>query len=304
MNETILVPLDGSSFAEFALPTATAVARRTDARLELVMIQDPVPAFAFGEWQESPQAWRDEYLAAVEQRVAGRLDRPVTTTLRVGSVARELERHVDELDPSLLIMATHGRGPLSRFWLGSVADHMVRHAPCPILLVRPAEDEEPDLAAGADLDHVLVPLDGSEEAEGILEPALALGDEFGARYTLVRVVHYPAEIVSSYLPDTVQVSEDLIEEGRKEAEEYLETVVERLRDGGRRVDADVRVDVHPASGIVRSARENEADLVALATHGRGGVRRTLLGSVADKLIRSSELPTLVHRTPSDADRTG
>lgn len=297
MIRKILVPLDGSSFAEFALPVARAVARRTDAELELVMVQDPVPPFAFGEWEESPQAWREEYLEAVEDRIRPQVEGRVRHVLRVGPVPSELEEHARRAEPDLLVMATHGRGPMSRFWLGSVADHMVRHSSYPILLVRPREDEEPEVDPETGFDHVLVPLDGSREAEAILDHAFELGDAFGARYTLVRVVHYPAEIVSAYLPDTVQMSEELVEKGEAEARSYLEELAGRLAEQGRTVETDVRVDVHPASGIARSARDGGADLVALATHGRGGVRRALLGSVADKLIRSAKLPVLAYRPP-------
>lgn len=298
MYRKILVPLDGSAFAEFALPVARTLARETGAELELVMVQDPVPPFAFGEWEEDPQPWREEYLAAVEDRLAGELEGRIRHALRVGPLPGELETYVRDAEPDLLVMATHGRGPLSRFWLGSVADHMVRHSSYPILLVRPDEDEEPAPEKDVGFDHVLIPLDGSREAEEILDRAFELGDPFGARYTLLRVVHYPAEVVSSYLPDTVQMSEEMVQEGRRKAREYLEDLAARLGGEGRSVDTDIRVDVHPASGIVRSAEELGVDLVALATHGRGGVRRALLGSVADKLIRTTHVPTLVYR-PGD-----
>lgn len=300
MYRKILVALDGSSFAEFALPVASTVAREAGAELELVMVQDPVPPFAFGEWEESPQAWREEYLGAVADRIGEGLEEGVSQTLRVGPVPGELEEYVEAASPDLLIMATHGRGPLSRFWLGSVADHMVRHASCPILLIRPDEDAEPDPRAEVSFDHVTIPLDGSGEAEAILERAMEIGDLFDARYTLVRVVHYPAEVVSAYLPDTVQISEEIVEEGQREARRYLEEVADGLEEEGRTVDTDVRVDVHPASGILRSAEEEGARMVALATHGRGGMRRALVGSVADKLIRSAHLPTLVYR-PGEAE---
>lgn len=295
MFESILVPLDGSAFAEAALPAATTIASRENGSLDLVMVQDPVPAYGYGALEEQPQAWRAEYLAAVEEELASRLQDRVQYSLLVGSVTAELERHAEETDPDLLVMATHGRGPFSRFWLGSVADHIVRHSTYPVLLIRPEESQEVDVSAPTEFDHVLVPLDGSEEGETILDVAGPFGEIFDARYTLTRVVHYPAEVVSSYMPDTVHISEEIVESGKAEAEKYLEGVAGKLRDAGYTVDVDVRVDVHPASGIQRAAEEVGADVVALATHGRGGVERTLVGSVADKLIRSTHLPTLVIR---------
>lgn len=295
MFDSILVPLDGSAFAEAALPPATTIATRENGSLDLVMVQDPVPAYGYGALEEQPQAWRAEYLAAVEEELASRLQDRVHYTLLVGSVTAELERHAEETDPDLLVMATHGRGPFSRFWLGSVADHVVRNSTYPVLLIRPEESEEVDVSASTTFDHILVPLDGSEEGETILDVAGPFGELFDARYTLTRVVHYPAEVVSSYMPDTVHISEEIVESGKAEAEKYLKGVAGKLEDAGYTVDIDVRVDVHPASGIQRAAEEVGADMVALATHGRGGVERTLVGSVADKLIRSTHLPTLVIR---------
>lgn len=304
MFESILVPLDGSAFAEAALSPATTIAARDNGSLDLVMVQDPVPAYGYGALEEQPQAWRAEYLAAVEEEFGPRVDDRIRYNLLVGSVTEELERHAGETNPDLMVLATHGRGPFSRFWLGSVADHVVRHSTYPVLLVRPeeGEGERPEVTADAEttFDHILVPLDGSEEAETILDVAVAFGEVFGARFTLARVVHYPAEVVSSYMPDTVHISEEIVENGKEEARAYLEGVSRKLRDAGQEVEIDVQVDVHPASGIQRAAEEAGADLVALATHGRGGVERTLVGSVADKLIRSTHLPTLVIRPPSES----
>lgn len=303
MFESILVPLDGSAFAEAALAPATSVAARGSGSLELVMVQDPVPAYGYGALEEQPQAWRAEYLAAVEEEFGPRIDDRIEYTLLVGSVTEELERHGDETDPDLMVLATHGRGPFSRFWLGSVADHLVRHSSYPVLLVRPeeGEGEGPEITADEEtrFQQILIPLDGSEEAETILDVATSFGELYDARYTLTRVVHYPAEVVSSYMPDTVHISEEIVETGKEEARAYLEAVAAKLRDAGHSVSIDVQVDVHPASGIQRSAEETGADLVALATHGRGGVERTLVGSVADKLIRSTHLPTLVIRPSSN-----
>lgn len=302
MFESILVPLDGSAFAEAALAPAMSIAVRESGSLELVMVQDPVPAYGYGGLEEQPQAWRAEYLAAVEEEFGPRIDDRIQYTLLVGSVTEELERHGEETDPDLMVLATHGRGPFSRFWLGSVADHLVRHSTYPVLLIRPEEGdgEAPEVTAEVEreFDHILVPLDGSEGAETILDVAVELGALYGSRFTLTRVVHYPAEVVSSYMPDTVHISEEIVETGKEEARTYLQGVAEKLRDAGHIVETDVQVDVHPASGIQRSAEETGADLVALATHGRGGVERTLVGSVADKLIRSTHLPTLVIRPSS------
>lgn len=301
MFHKIVIPLDGSAFAEFALPLASAVSRRSGAGLELVMVESPEPAFAFGEWEESPQPWREEYLETMADRVGRDLDEPVSHRLRMGRAATQLERHLESSGADLLVMATHGRGPLSRFWQGSVADHLLRHATCPVLLVRPEEDEEPPPVDAVELDHILVPLDGSRLAESVLEPTFGLADLFGSKITLVGVVHFPGTVTSSYIPDSVEPSGETVAEGTARTEAYLTETAERLSRSGREVATDVRVDVHPARGILDAAEDLDIDLVAIATHGRGGVSRMVLGSVADKLVRASLRPTLVYRPPEPGE---
>lgn len=292
MFQKILLPLDGSPFAEFARPYAAEIARTAGGDVEVVMVHDPVPPFAFGEWDREPHPWKEEYLEFVEGELRGYTGGTVTHALPVGEVPDALAEHVEKTEPDLVVMATHGRGPLSRFWLGGVADHLIRHARRPLLFVRPSEDRE-RLAPGAvRFRRVLIPLDGSELAEGVLDPGLDLVDFFEAEATLVQVVPSLPLLTSSYLPDTADVDRQILEERREEPKAYIEEVADRLADEGRSVEIDVRIG-HPATAIRQATVEHGADLVALATHGRGGVSRAVLGSVADKVIRGGDLPTLV-----------
>jgi len=296
MSPTILVPLDGSAFGEFALAPALELARRRDARLVLVSVQDPVPAFAFGEWHADPRAWRERYIEGVAERLASETEVDVETRLQVGPVERELIGVIEEVEPDLVVLSTHGRGPLSRFWIGSVADHLVRHAPRPVLLVRPDDDEEPDPFRESRFRSILVPLDESPEAEAVLPAVRSLIGEEGVRFHLLHVVHFPTELVSAYPPDTVKLNEEIVEEGYEEAKVYLDRIAEELRDEGLVVETEVRVEVHPATGVIRAAEEGGVDMVAMATRGRGGLERTILGSVTDKVIRALDRPVLTLRS--------
>jgi len=295
MYRKILVPLDGSAFAEFALPPAMTLARALPAELDLVTVQDPVPTFAFGEWDTNPEEWRQDYLHEVVQRVSGASGIEPETRIRVGAVEQELVDDVSESDVDLVILATHGRGPVSRFWLGSVADAMVRHSPMPVLLVRPEDDEEPDLSDRELFDDILVTLDGSDEAETVLEHVATLAEIADARVRLLQVVHYPTELVSAYPPHTVQMNEEMVEEGKRRAERYLDGIAEELAGRGLDVETGTRVDVHPAQGIVHEVQETGPDLLAMTTHGRGGLSRTFLGSVTDKVVRAVHTPLFVVR---------
>ena len=160
--------------------------------------------------------------------------------------------------------------------------------------MRPEEaDGTPDLAPDVVLDHLLVPLDGSELSKRILEPAIQLGSLFGARYTLLRVLIFPLDLASPYLPHTVVMNRDVLEEARKEAATCLEEVAGNLRARGLQVEARVESDGQAAHMILHEASETTADLIALATHGRGMLTRAFVGSTADKVIRGTHGPVLV-----------
>jgi len=157
----VMVPLDGSVFAESALPVARAIVRKGGGSLELVTVHEPIPAFAQDDWEESARDWSEQYLREVTRRL-GEIEIPVQSFVLSGHVAETLEEHVSssEHGADLVVMATHGRGTFSRAWLGSVADHFVRHSPCPVLLVRPEREEKVDVASEWTCDQILVPVDG------------------------------------------------------------------------------------------------------------------------------------------------
>ena len=180
-------------------------------------------------------------------------------------------------------------------WLGSVADAVVRQSSTPVLLVRPPEGEGQFLEVEEPkIRRVLIPLEGSTLSEAAIEPGLELGSLFGASFTLLRVIAFPI-VGSSYLPETVQTNRSILEETEKEARAYLERVRSRLDDGSRQIDIDVVVNQQPARGILDYAAADNADLVSIATHGRSGAARVLLGSTADKVIRGANTPILIVR---------
>jgi nucleotide-binding universal stress UspA family protein len=325
MYRSLLVPLDGSGFAEQALPVALGLALRAGATLHLVHVHTPhAPPSALedpgdradpadGTPQEAPserdpagralreansqlkEAYRS-YLDGVSRRLAALATVPVLADLVEGAVGDALAEEARVRGADLIVMATHGRGPLSRFWLGSVADEMVRRSPVPVLLLRP-RGAAADLAEGPVFKHVLIPLDGSALAEQVLEPALALGGLMQARYTLLRVV-VPALLPG---PDPtgyglVGPDDSVLEGQQREARGYLEGVAVRLRARSGVVQTRAAVGQQPAVAILEEARALGADLIALETHGRGGLARLLLGSVADKVLRGALSPVLVHRS--------
>ncbi len=296
-DETVLVPLDGSSFGEAAVPYALSAARSLDAELELISVFDDQPTAAGWPLTAEPiKAWFEEYLDAMAEKIVKDAGVDVSQTVIGGrSAAKALEEYAERTSPELIVMSTHGRGPLSRAWLGSVADHVMRHVSGPVLLIRPDEEAEVKFTDEVQFRRIVIPLDGSRRAEESLEWATRIGKSADA-YQLLRVVQYPLLTQSPYLPDTVAQTKDVLEKHRNEAEDYVRTIAGRLRYVGYTVQSDVEVAVSPASGILRYAREKGADLIAVGTHGRGGISRFILGSVADKIVRGAHAPVLITRS--------
>jgi len=297
----ILVPLDGSAFAEAALPLALALSSKTKADVHLVTVVEPIPAFAYEDWESAAKEWSEAYLAAVAERISGAAGGKVTTALHSGHVVETLLNEAGSADADVVVMATHGRGMLSRAWLGSVADGFMRGAEIPVLFARPEEGKAPPPEPSKDFETILVPLDGSELSESALAHATEFGDLFSCAYHLTRVVAYPIDVASPYLPHTVQMNQNVLAEAKADAAEYLEDRAERMRKRGLRVTTSVTVDAQAGQGILSEADAVGCDLIAMSTHARKGVGRLVLGSAADKVLRGTKVPLLLYhptKTPS------
>ena len=208
------------------------------------------------------------------QAVGGRRREEVGIAVRATTLAGPAQEasqdHVVVREVDLIVMATHGRGPMSRFWLGSTTDALVRHSTVPILLLRPEEEATPSSTEPFAPRKIVLPLDGSDESEAMLTHALALGGDADVEYELVRVFPYPEDFASAYLPHTVQINAHLLQEGRAAAQEYVETQAAALEERGMRATAHTLVASSPAAGILPLAKPMAADLVAPPPPGRGG----------------------------------
>jgi nucleotide-binding universal stress UspA family protein len=227
-------------------------------------------------------------------RVSERFGIPVRTELLDGQPAMALSAYAQETDVELIMMTAHGRSGLSRAWLGSVADGVIRRSGVPVLLLRPTHDEV-DFDESITPRHILIPLDGSELSRGVIDPATWLGSLSGARFTLLRVV-LPLPLLRPPFPSAVPgFDEAVLEEQRVHARAEMDSIAEHLRERG--IDVEVAIVSHsvPAGAIIEFAESNAIDMIALATHGRGGWTRIALGSVADKVVRGSQIPVMVYR---------
>lgn len=312
MIRTILVPLDGSEFGEHALPTAASLARKAGAVLHLVHVHQPAPpATAIGlefvdmydlHLQQDEQA----YLADCGRRVREAGPVPTHTALLPnGDIVQALRDYADREKIDLVVMSTHGRGTLGRWWLGAVADELARTMTRPVMLVRP-EEGKTDLHLQPELKSIVIPLDGTPLAEQVIEPAINLGSLFGATFSLVRAVS--PVVRSSYLPEGTTIhglTESVLEQigsmqkkAEKEARDYVEGIAKKMSERGLVVTAHVPVEEEPADAILAVAKERRADLIAMETHGRRGFSRFFMGSVADKVVRGGGVPVLLNRPAS------
>jgi nucleotide-binding universal stress UspA family protein len=301
----ILVSLDGSKLAEQALPFARLLARTLKIPIELFQVVDLSSAsvhmaadkalFLERLIAEAERRAR-EYLDGVARDLAG-ID--VAVSIERGKPAQAILARAAALPGALIAIATHGRSGINRWFLGSVAEKVLRGTAHPLFLVR-ATDRKPDERAVL-VHSIIVPLDGSTLAETVLPAAGELAKVLNASVLLFRAFELPAKAYygrEDYLPDYDALKRRV----KSEAEAYLEAQGAALKRAGlNRVSTLVREGLG-ADEIIRCARENPDSLVAMCTHGRSGFKRWVLGSVTEKVVRRSGDPVLVMRGKSQPTR--
>lgn len=300
MHDTVIVPLDGSRFGEHALGTAAMLARRTGARIELLHVYH-VNVYTFDLDVEAEGRVKEEgriYLEGVRDRLEHEMGLNATATWLEGLPAQEITERARAAGDPIVVMSTHGRTGLSRSWLGSVTDEVVRRSTVPVLAVRPPEEDtgEDFLRQGRTIHRILVPLDGSDTAAAILPDAGWLAAAMTAEIVLLRVVepvYAPVPAVPvPYAPSPLmwETLETLVDRSKG----YLEEAARELRRSypDLVVDSEVQVGDSPARTIIERARARKADAVAIATHGRRA-SRIVVHSVADKVLRAGPPVVLI-----------
>jgi nucleotide-binding universal stress UspA family protein len=301
MFREILVPVDGSKLAECALPFALHIAEKADATVHVALVHVP-DAYReyFPEHSENldleDKRNERQYLDALCAELAPAFKGKLKIHHLEGIVPETLAEEVAERRIDLVVMSAHGWGYLSRAIIGSVSDYLIRHLSVPLLVVHASE-------AGADVNHgksfrrVLIPFDGSELAERILVPARTLGDLSKAEYRLLGVVAPRHDLIGSLAQPSQSLHARIMEKRKEEVQAYLETLAQRLRSESVAVDTRVLVNHNVVATILRESETMGCDLIAMSTHGRGGLPRLILGSVADKIVRSARMPVLVYPAP-------
>jgi nucleotide-binding universal stress UspA family protein len=312
----VLVALDGSPFAEAAIPVALGLARSIGADIELVTVCDAAPGShnLSGSSTQEHALEREQHarqhhdavhsLNAVRARIARLPGAPtVTTTVLSGVPAEQILAQAQTSGARVLVVTTHGRGGLARQWIGSVTDALVRHATQPVVTVRPPHHDDAPAADAApsaswsdwSLRTLLVSLDGTPSSESVLDPLRALL-AVPVAYVLMRAIVPPPAAQRALVGEHAAEAELAMQGAR--ATEHLTAVQARLHRHGLHATGCTHYHAAPAHAILDCAREHHVDLIAMATHGRGGIGRLMLGSVADKVLRTADRPVLLYRNPA------
>jgi len=293
----IMCPVDFSPGSQQAMRTAVRIANEHDAELVLVHSWHIPPATFAGDYvwaADIIQAMSDDARLALENAVgeARKLGaRRVTSRLLKGLPWQQIvEVAQDEPGLGLIVIGTHGRTGLSRVLMGSVAELVVRHAPCPVLTVRPGNEPTP-------YNHVLCPVDLSRPAREAMNLAAELVKPGSADITLLHVLELPVSYTGkSRIPDFHRDldarSAALLDHWTADLKAKVSVPVAQVTRIGR-----------PGAQILALVDDDRTfDLVVMGSHGHAGLERMLLGSVAEKVVRHARCPVLVTHSRSAAPK--
>lgn len=300
MYSSILVPLDGSPASEHALPWALSIAQQQGAAVHLLRVhQPPAPVMVGSELASDvvlDTAVRDaeiKYLQEMTSRLKSATTATVHSIVLEGMASEAIRDHAGAVKADLIVMTTHGRGAFARFWLGSVADSVARQSTVPTLLIRPVEEKPADLTFRPFVHKMIIPLDGSELAERVIAPATKLGRAMGAEYTLVLVLDAVEDIEKLAQMKIKEPGGWFPEATEDKARVYLERVAQKMRSESLKVTVHLIRHGSAAAATLEFAHTHGNPAIALATHGRSGIKRMFFGSVADKIVRGTTAPVLV-----------
>lgn len=287
MFNQVLFPTDGSDGAETALDHVLSVAQTHDATVHVIHVVDTTvysPTRVGGEVVDALERQGEEIVTAVAETAA---DRGVSTVTKVlhGGVPETIVDYADEFEMDLVVMPTRGRTGLSRLLLGSVTERVLRSTPTPVLTINPDADQ-----GRYPFENVLLPADGSNTADEALEVGVEITTAHDGRLHVLSVVDVTSLGVNVYSEVQTDVLEDraakVIDEATQYATDHGVESVEGVIEYGSAVDRAIRAYVD----------EHDIDLVVIGTHGRSGLDRYLLGSVAEKIVRTAPVPVLMVST--------
>lgn len=285
---TTLVPYDGSDQSEYALEVA--VNSFDDDRIVLLHVVEP-----FADHTEAGGFTSQRYqqqIDAAEGLLAEVIDSipdgtSVETEIRYGRPAHEIVAVADELAVDAIVIGSHGRDGAKRLLLGSIAESVIRRAPVPVTVVR-----EQSAAPGRRPERIVVPFDGSDESKRALEYAIEQYPE--AEKTAVYAVYPPPEVRDTE-PDSLPAE---LEDWSEHVDDHIGGILDLASEYAEETDQSIETDTavgEPTDGIIKYANEHDTDLIVIGSHGRDGLKRLVLGSVAETVARRAPTSVTVVR---------
>lgn len=295
----ILCPVDFSEATPHGVRPAISLATEYGAELYLLHVLDFPhphldalgPSFDVMPYYEEMEAEAGRRLAELVDAEA-RQFADLNSTVRRGTPFLEIIDFAKDEEIDLVVIPTRGRTGVDRFLFGSVAEKVLRMAPCPVLTIPPKEGEP----ASFTVDKILHPTDFSDYSDHALPYAASFAERYSAELLMVHVV-----TVWDYDPANPDWRFPPLEPDHQKAVE--ESAQQSLEEHGGKIESDIRVEQRLVKGfdppmeICRVADEENVDLITMATHGRTGLRHALLGSTAEKVVRYAECPVLTVKHP-------
>ncbi|MEF8863151.1 MAG: universal stress protein [Haloarculaceae archaeon] len=282
MFDDILVPTDGSECAQAAVGYAEDLATRYEARVHVLSVADS------RRLENAPRADRvEQERAETAERTCNELSGSgvsVEQAVRTDIPHKAILRYATEQDIDLVVMGTHGRTGVERYLLGSVTEKVVRLSDVPVLTVKAEADGD----ATYPYADILVPTDGSGGAAAAIDPAVDIASTYDARVHALSVI----DTMSMGVDVRSGAILDALEESARSA---VETIEERAANASVHAVETAIQHGNPYRAIRSYVEEHDIDLVVMGTHGRSGIERYLLGSVAEKTVRTSPVPVMTVR---------
>ncbi|MBI2957560.1 MAG: universal stress protein [Chloroflexi bacterium] len=291
MFERLLVALDGSEQSETTLPYVEEMAGRLGSEVVLLRVCESerrCPADEARTYLEQ-QAKIVRRLSVERGAPVSRREVSVRTEVRMGKPADNIIDFAAQTGIGLIVMAAHGRSGVTRWAVGSVADKVLRATNLPMALISgPAP-------AGRELfSRALLPLDGSHVGEAALPYAEELAAKMGTELVLLQVLEFKYVAYGAEVGGYVPYPQEWLNAAEQSARTYLAGIDARLRARGLKVSWRVESGSAPDT-IVQVAEKAKADFIAMSTHGRSGMGRWVMGSVADHVVHNGKMPVILVR---------
>jgi nucleotide-binding universal stress UspA family protein len=298
MYGRIVIAVDGSDEARRAAKHGLQLAEAFDATVSVLSVVEQ-KALALTETSDERTQLRERREATLTEteKLASAFGQAVTTKLLEGKPAIRISEYADEQDADLIVVGRQGLTGLGRRLLGGVTEQVLHRSDVPVLVV-PGGDDRGETKA--DYSHVLIPTDGSENAEAAIPHGTAIAQRYDSDVHVLNVVDLQA---SGGLFNAGGLDEEFLERLDARGREAVGVVANQIERSAPDLTVETAVErtksfEGAAGGVREYVEENEVDLVVMSSHGRSNLGRQLLGSVASTVLRSVDVPVLVVKRPT------